>query len=618
MSGNIVPQKAIVKPRVISQNSGEIVPLEDLAEMWLSLGRGGIEIVGGPGSGKTTALAHLASLPVAERCVFHDDARKNKVPSVPHGKALMISSRFPNRNDSVRLAKWTDDDVIEYLLATAPERCGDVIERFRKDPDSSRLDGNPQLIALVIEQMLKQPEQAVFAAFRNAIASQVPNKKIEKQARLFSMTQLLDSEPDTVPIEKSDLEKQPELMQLLKHRIVRMHFAAAQIVYMLESRMALPNHMLPLELIRQIAAAVEHNERAQTQLFKQLSSGVSWRAPVAASILHCLDSDWSSRSTLAGMYLHGGHFAGVDWEERKLQRINLFEADVRESNLSAANLKRAILKRTDFSRSNLASAYLKGADASQANFSRTNLCHAVLRNGLFDDCSFASSDLSRIAAVDASFRGARFARTSMHAANLERANFERATFTSVDMRQAMLRRAVFGSADLRDVDLDRAILNRATLVRCNLEGVTIEYADCSLAVLRDALLTGSTFKRVNLRGAKLTGSGLADINWTNCDLRGAHLNNCSFHLGSTRCGHVDSPYPSHGTRTGFYTDDFDAHQFQAPESIRKAALCGCDLRDIDVRKTDFYLVDLRGARYDSDQEQHFRSCKAILDDWNKS
>ena len=245
MSGNIVPQKAFVKPRVISQNSGEIVPLEDLAEMRLSLGRGSVEIVGGPGSGKTTALAHLATLPVAERCVFVDDAAKDQVPSVPHGKALMTSSRFPISNDSVRLAKWTEDDVIEYLLAAAPERCADVIERFRADPDSSRLDGNPQLVSLAIEQMVKQPQQAVFAAFRNAVASRVPNARIERQARLFAMTQLLDSEPDTVPIDKSDLETQPELMQLLKHRIVRMHFAAAQIVDMLEAGMSLPNRMLP-------------------------------------------------------------------------------------------------------------------------------------------------------------------------------------------------------------------------------------------------------------------------------------------------------------------------------------------------------------------------------------
>ena len=146
--------------------------------------------------------------------------------------------------------------------------------------------------------------------------------------------------------------------------------------------------------------------------------------------------------------------------------------------------------------------------------------------------------------------------------------------------------------------------------------MTVHFADFSGASLKEALLTNSKFVAAKFVEANLTGAGLADVNWINCDLTNANFKNCSFHLGSTRCGHVDSPYPSHGTRTGFYTDDFDAHQYLSPEDVRKAALCGCDLRGAAVEMTDFYLVDLRGAKYDKKQETHFRRCKAILDDWN--
>jgi hypothetical protein len=85
-------------------------------------------------------------------------------------------------------------------------------------------------------------------------------------------------------------------------------------------------------------------------------------------------------------------------------------------------------------------------------------------------------------------------------------------------------------------------------------------------------------------------------------------------MGSSRSGLVGSPYPCHGSRTGFYTDAYDELHYKAPEEIRRANLCGADLRGADVRDVDFYLVDLRGARYDRHQAEHFRRCDAILEE----
>ena len=89
---------------------------------------------------------------------------------------------------------------------------------------------------------------------------------------------------------------------------------------------------------------------------------------------------------------------------------------------------------------------------------------------------------------------------------------------------------------------------------------------------------------------------------------------CHFHYGSTRSGIVGSPYPSHGTRTGFYTDDFFDQNFRSIEEIRKASLQGCDLTGAKVFDADFYLVDLRDAKYNEEQFQHFQKCGAILFD----
>jgi uncharacterized protein YjbI with pentapeptide repeats len=115
-------------------------------------------------------------------------------------------------------------------------------------------------------------------------------------------------------------------------------------------------------------------------------------------------------------------------------------------------------------------------------------------------------------------------------------------------------------------------------------------------------------------GADLRGAGLADIDWEGADLRRAVLKDCTFHLGSSRSGLVNSPIAGEGSRTGFYGDEFDQQVFRRPEEIRKANLCNADLRDAVLDGTDFYLVDLRGAKYNVSQLEHFRRCGAILFD----
>jgi uncharacterized protein YjbI with pentapeptide repeats len=149
---------------------------------------------------------------------------------------------------------------------------------------------------------------------------------------------------------------------------------------------------------------------------------------------------------------------------------------------------------------------------------------------------------------------------------------------------------------------------------CDLEGLDLPGADFAGAKLSEALLTATSMPGANLRDADLRNTGLAEIDWEGADLRGADLRGASFHLGSSRSGLVGSPIACEGSRTGFYTDDFNEQDFKAPEEIRKANLCGADLRGACLDGVDFYLVDVRAGRYDAGQAEHLRRCGAILYD----
>ena len=147
-----------------------------------------------------------------------------------------------------------------------------------------------------------------------------------------------------------------------------------------------------------------------------------------------------------------------------------------------------------------------------------------------------------------------------------------------------------------------------------MEDIQLPNARMRQAVLREAHLTGSMMRSADLRGADLRGSHLAEIDWEGADLRSADLRGATFHMGSSRSGLVGSPIACEGSKTGFYTDDFEDMHFKRPEEIRKANLRGADLRGARTEGLDFYLVDLREAQLDPPQLAHARKCGAILED----
>ena len=152
---------------------------------------------------------------------------------------------------------------------------------------------------------------------------------------------------------------------------------------------------------------------------------------------------------------------------------------------------------------------------------------------------------------------------------------------------------------LRDATFRGACFAEANLARCDLEEMDLPGADFHQAHLEGALLSDATLTGADFHGASLRGTGLGNVDLADANLQDADLHGATFHMGNSRCGLVFSPIACEGSRTGFYTDDEGEQYFKPPEEIRKANLCGADLRGAKIEGVDFYLVDLRGAFYDS-------------------
>ena len=165
---------------------------------------------------------------------------------------------------------------------------------------------------------------------------------------------------------------------------------------------------------------------------------------------------------------------------------------------------------------------------------------------------------------------------------------------------------------LCDALLLGASFRNALLQRANLECMILPDVDFTEANLNQSRMTGSVIPDGNFHGAFLQRAELADISWEHADLSGADMRGATFHAGTTRGGVRVGGTPSHWEHPPIYPDDEQAQDYLPPESMRKANLCGADLRGANIADVDFYLVDLRYAKYDADQAEYLRCSGAIL------
>jgi uncharacterized protein YjbI with pentapeptide repeats len=405
-------------------------------------------------------------------------------------------------------------------------------------------------------------------------------------------------------------------LTLLRHPLVQLPLAASYVLGSIHrGYFAELERQLPFELIEIVAWQCGANPRAMTELRKILAlrRGAAAQA-MSASILLVAEPTWQPEHPRRPWSFSHGIFRGAAWNCVNLYRAALNNADLSNAALNSANLENANLDEANFSNAALREAKLFRCHAIKCCFAGADLTAAKITAATLAEADFTNANLSRAQLMMSDFHGADFSSAIFQAADLASADLRGANFTEANCAAANFTRANLSSVDLRTACLHGACFEQAILIDAQLEDVYLAHAKFQNANFSNAHLTGSVFPAADFRGANLKAAGLAEIDWEEADLTGADISRASFHMGSSRSGLVNSPYACEGSKTGFYTDDYEDLSFKRPEEIRKANLRGANLTNVTADGVDFYLVDLRDAILSPALREQARATGAILYD----
>src|SRR3954447_26552944 len=114
----VSPAFAIVRPRVRLKRTGDVHLIEDIvAEMAETIPNGIIRITGGPGSGKSTALGHLAALFAHDEHICFLDGPELSELEERRSESLVVAATSQHVSSCIELVlqPWGMDELIEYL-----------------------------------------------------------------------------------------------------------------------------------------------------------------------------------------------------------------------------------------------------------------------------------------------------------------------------------------------------------------------------------------------------------------------------------------------------------------------------------------------------------------------
>jgi uncharacterized protein YjbI with pentapeptide repeats len=611
-----------VEPRVYSPRTGDRIRLVDAVENFLNRADRGVVVIEGHPL-ETTSAIHRLCAHFGDALAVGDGWSAEQIAVTANDMVVVLSTKLNARTIDLRLrlANWDQDDLTDYLLMHHRSSCGSILARVRGTPaiwrPTTSVGWRCALSALAfhpyLEGLADAIEQVIVA---RGLAHPM---ELAETARTSLYHSLAELEVSLNTSYKRSETPPPSVTNCLLLDTAYLNGMALRywLDRLREKRIPSTFGLMQYGDLTDSLAELILKQKVDWRFLLDPYRGRTGYQPIVAALLARLDSKWRPDARQGWFFFKGANFAGVHWPDWKLTGTQETTIDLAGANFTDADLRSAQLKHVAMPNAKLHGvlldrASLESVDCSGANFATARLNESKFNGVDAAGASFHLAVFERAELHIVNLMQADFSKAQLHHSSLKEVAFSNALFAEADFERSIFSRCALKQCDLRTVKLIGASFHRCQMSQCNLEEVEFPNGDFWQSNLSHAWLTGSVMPNAILRLANLSNAGLGDIEWEGADLREADFTNAAFHFGSTRSGLVDSPYPSHGTRTGFYTDEYFDQPFKSPEEIRKANLRGADLRGAKIKKADFYLVDLRDAKIDANQLPHLQRCGAIL------
>lgn len=490
----------------------------------------------------------------------------------------------------LKLAPLDRDDVIRYLLDIRPDRCGSVIARLRSD-HFSEIGCDLRIWIPLLNEMIDRE----FASVDELLWANL-QREFERRGSttMDAKLRILDQ------LKKQSAKETTKLWSLLSISTIQTRLIAEVVIEQLRRFSKTP---LKSSLARDVILEVAKNVAGDPEILKFVKSCCTDDTnAMACSILHHCRNGWQPMHFYRTMLLQA-QFDQADWLEVEFKQSRLSSCNFQASNLDRSRFYKSDLGHCNFSESSLRGSNMDKMQFIACSFTESDLSSSHWINGSSFNCNFSSANLTSTDWRQFKTQEARFQDADLTEAKLTESGFHNCHFEQTKLMRARADKCIFVGCRLGDAILDESVFTDCQMNGTDFEDAQIAFMRVLNSDLRGSLWTGSKLSNCTMSFCTFYQAKLAEVHWSNCDLSGADLRGVIFHFGSTRCGLVGSPYPSHGTRTGFYTDVLEEQYFKEKEQIRRAALLDCDLTRANTEGVDFYLVDLSGCKMDANQRR---------------
>lgn len=266
--------------------------------------------------------------------------------------------------------------------------------------------------------------------------------------------------------------------------------------------------------------------------------------------------------------------------ERLRRGMDLRELDLSGANLTGLTLTAADLTGSDMSGANLTDATLDGANCSRVLLTRSKIENTSLRNALFRETNLGATSPSR-----ADFTGAQLSAMVLQHSTFSNCNFENsswdevvqttsAAFSNCRFDSATVNKTIFTECRFANSSFARGKFSQVAFQVNTLENITFENA-----ALISITFVASTLRNVNFMHARIEGASFTyKLNIDTCSFQGAKIKNSSFN------------------RTVLNTVDFsDAVMLHC--DLSAATLHGANFAAVKATGSIFRRTDLRLARF---------------------